>query len=335
SDFGYSSQGMKGEPCADMNAIYRNVYTTNNIFAYAGEYIVIWTVSDGKYETNEGQLIKIIYPIPLISIGDIPYYIEEDEQVYLESYINFAEEYAQEAEYHFFWDFGDGHYSVDRNPIHTWSDSGNYTVTIHVRDLYGNYYNDTITVEVEEKLPEIIGPFGFSGIEGQAIILDVAVSDSIIDRKELQFIWYDENNQEISEFANNPKPIVILNNGIYNYSLEVEDVNGYKDSVEILITVNDIPPSVIISSYMYHGDQNSGSLTLIAYAFDYFDDANTLEFTWRISHNEDVENRGPFFNVNHHLQRMFLPIFLPFPLIYHQNHISNSFNINRRYSLLY
>jgi len=298
TDFGYDNQGMEGNPYADMTTIYRNVYTTHNIFDYSGEFVVTWTVSDGMHETKEGQLIEIIYPIPSISIGDIPYYIEEDEQVYLESSINFAEEYTQEAEYQFFWDFGDGYHSVDRNPTHAWSDSGNYTITLYIRDLYGNCYNNTIMVEIEEKLPEIIGPFGFSGIEGQAIILEVAVSDSIFDRNNLLFTWYDEKNQEIMEFANNQKPIVILNDGVYNYSLEIEDLNGNKDFTDILITVNDIPPSIFIPSYMYHGDQNSGSLTLTAFAFDYYKDVNMLEFTWRISHNERVDNRGPFSNVN-------------------------------------
>ena len=299
SDFGYyNNQGMEGEPYANMNAIYRNVYKTYNIFDYAGEYVVTWNVSDGMYETQEGQLIEIIYPIPSISVGELPDYIEEDEQVYLESGISFAEEYAQEAEYQFFWEFGDGHHSVDRNPTHKWSESGSYEVTLHVRDLYGNYYNDTINVEVEEKLPEIIGSTAFYGIEGQAILLDISVSDSIFDRKDLTFTWYDENDQEITEFANNQKPIVILNDGIYNYSLEVEDINGYKVSSDISITVDDIPPVVFISSYMYHGDQNSGSLTLTAYAFDYYEDMNTLDFSWRIAHNGTVDTRGPFPNMN-------------------------------------
>ncbi|KKN42490.1 hypothetical protein LCGC14_0712740, partial [marine sediment metagenome] len=299
SDFGYDNQGMEAVPYANMTSIYKNVYNTSEVFEYAGSYVITWIARDGLMETKEGQLIEIIYPVPSISIGEIPNYVLEDEYVYLESNIEFSEANVQEAEYQFFWDFGDNQYSVDRNPDHAWSDSGYYTIVLHMWDLYGNYYNDTLIVEVHEKYPEINGPYTFYGVEGQAVVLDVAVTDSLFDRKDLSFTWYDENDQEIIEFASNQKPIVILNDGEYNYRLEVEDIYGYKVSANISIIIDDLPPTVFVSrSYMYHGDANSGALTLTAYAFDYYEDMNTLEFTWRIAHNETVDNRGPFLNVN-------------------------------------
>ncbi len=293
-DFGYDGQGMEAIPYANMSSIYRNVYSVFESFDHAGMYVITWTASNGALQTTRGELIEIIYPIPTISIGDLPDYIIEDQQVYLESKIYFSEEFAQEAEYCFFWDFGDGHFSVDRNPIHAWAESGNYTVVLHVRDLYGNYYNYTTIIEVHEKYPEIVGSCVFYGIEGQAIVLDIDVSDSLFDRKDLSFTWFDQYNQEITEFKNNPKPTVIFNDGEYTYKLEIEDKSGYTIYKNISIIVDDTPPIVTITNYMYHGDVDSGTLTLRAYAFDYYGDVNTLEFTWRIAHNGSVDNRGPY-----------------------------------------
>ena len=298
TDFGYDNQGMEGEPYANMSTIYRNVYKTYEIFNYAGNYVVTWNVSDGMLETQGGLLIEIIYPIPSVSIGELPDYILEDQEVPLESTIKFVEQFAQEAKYQFFWDFGDGQYSVDRNPLHRWSESGIYTVIFHVRDLYGYYYNDTITVEVNEIYPEIIGPLTFYGWEGQSIILDVEVTDSLFDLRDLTFTWYDENDQELTSLENNRKPTIRLPDGTYIYSLKIEDLDNIQHKKNISIIVEDLPPSVYVSNYMYQGNGASGTLTLTAYGYDSLFDINNLEFTWKISYDGTDDIRGPLPNIN-------------------------------------
>ena len=46
------------------------------------------------------------------------------------------------------WDFGDGNSSTDPNPIHLYSQSGNYTVTLTVTDTCGNLKTSSQTINV-------------------------------------------------------------------------------------------------------------------------------------------------------------------------------------------
>ena len=45
--------------------------------------------------------------------------------------------------YEWLWDFGDGYTSDEQNPVHIFSDAGNYTVILTVTDNEGNITNDT------------------------------------------------------------------------------------------------------------------------------------------------------------------------------------------------
>ncbi len=47
-----------------------------------------------------------------------------------------------------FWDFGDGNFSTENTPIHTYSEAGSYTVTFEITDVCGKKYNGSKEIEV-------------------------------------------------------------------------------------------------------------------------------------------------------------------------------------------
>jgi len=47
------------------------------------------------------------------------------------------------------WDFGDGNISYERNPVHEYSSSGNYTITLAVKDNDGDTDNMEETINFE------------------------------------------------------------------------------------------------------------------------------------------------------------------------------------------
>ncbi len=53
------------------------------------------------------------------------------------------------------WDFGDGDYSTQLNPYHTYALVGNYTATLTVTDSEGNQSNDTTSVTITYPLPAV------------------------------------------------------------------------------------------------------------------------------------------------------------------------------------
>ncbi|MFW9773985.1 MAG: PKD domain-containing protein, partial [Candidatus Thorarchaeota archaeon] len=132
---------------------------------------------------------------PFIAIGTLPENVYEDDQVQLICNINLKE--GNLTDYTFEWSFGDGTVSFEQNPIHAWIEEGRYDIILNVTDINNNEYLRTATLYIIEKAPQVLGPFSFQGIEGQAITLDVEVYDAISDSPYLNYSWFDENGQVI------------------------------------------------------------------------------------------------------------------------------------------
>lgn len=52
--------------------------------------------------------------------------------------VSFSQQTSGTAPYQYRWDFGDGFYSVDANPVHTYSTTGMYFVSLKVKDAYND-----------------------------------------------------------------------------------------------------------------------------------------------------------------------------------------------------
>ena len=297
-DFG-DGEGRAGEPSLYYSSAYRNVYNATHVYDRAGEYLVTWTTGDALTASIDGELVSISYSKPLVSIGRVPNRVIEDQHVTFDPTIEFEDEDVSESEYVFFWDFGDGHHSVDRSPTYAWADNGSYTVTLTVKDLYGFEYIDSLDIEIQDRELEIVGPYSFYGTEGQGVLLDIGVIDSIKDKSRLTYRWYDGQDQEIDEFYNNRKPVVVLNDGVHEYTLKVKDDKDVEVEATIIVRIDDLPVKTFVSPrYMYQGDVDSGTITLSAYGFDVNHDINNLKFEWKITHDDTIYEYGPYTSVN-------------------------------------
>ncbi len=278
----------------DLLSQYGPVFEGNLNFDSEGEYLIKVIADDGQLQTITGDLITVDYVGPFAIIGDFPNVINEDQQVQLISDILiFGNEELEETDYRFEWSFGDGTYSRVQNPVHSWSTSGIYNLTLFVVDCYGETYIANKTVTIEEQAPEIRGPFTFQGIEGQAVVLDLEIYDSFIDEQYLTYTWYDNYDLELSNLRNNKKPVVILEDGIYVYKLKVEDQDSNVDTVIITIIVEDLPPMVLTSNFVYSG-ASGGVIKLKAYVFDNVNDINNMIFEWTLTYGTTtvVHNSG-------------------------------------------
>ncbi|MFX1393823.1 MAG: LamG-like jellyroll fold domain-containing protein [Promethearchaeota archaeon] len=272
-------------------------YTANTSYENEGEYLITLSADDGYTTSQTGDKVEIIHPNPYGNILSFPNETYEDEIVEVESQIFSLGPFANESR--FLWSWGDGYYSYTPNPSHSWAKAGVYEITLFVQDCFGNIFSDNATITVLERAPEIIGPFTFYGVEGQAITLDVEVYDSNIDELTLKYRWYDDNDELIADYL---KPSVILNDGEYLYRLEVEDAEGNIATANISIIVENTPPIVLVSNYMYYGApgegpygvEGIGRLTLNAYAYDSMYDISDLTFEWKIYNGSEVFNPFPF-----------------------------------------
>jgi len=230
--------------------------------------------------------------IPFINIGTFPETVYEDEQVQFTAEIELQE--GNITDYSFLWCFGDGTYSLKKAPIHAWTKDGIYNIMLNVTDVNGNEYLRYESIEIREKAPEILGPYSFQGIEGQAIVLDVEVYDAIYDEPGLEFQWFDKKNQLIST---RKKPSLVLDNGKYKYRLDVTDPSGLTTSCDINIIINPISPEIFVSDYMYYGppgggfgSDSTGEIVLRAYSYDCSYDISELRFGWSIKNGKREYN---------------------------------------------
>ena len=125
----------------------------------------------------------------------------------------------------YFWDFGDGTYSTEKNPVHIYSASGIYTISLTVEDKYGDgdveIKNNYITVVVESTLTVDFFVNATVIAEGESIQFTYNGSEG----SGLTYFEWDFGDG--SEFSHERNPMHIYDTpGVYSVFLLVRDVNG-------------------------------------------------------------------------------------------------------------
>jgi PKD repeat protein len=119
---------------------------TSYTYNVKGQYTVVLRVTDslGQVDTDT-CLIAVLNRAPIASFTYTP------TDITIQDAVNFIDT-SQDTDgsiVSWYWDFGDGTTSTDRNPTHKYSSEGNYTVTLTVTDNDGaqNVTSKTITVK--------------------------------------------------------------------------------------------------------------------------------------------------------------------------------------------
>jgi parallel beta-helix repeat protein len=103
------------------------------------------------YYEIDGSGSMDLYPF-LEPVGDCPFFAlaqgpSAPEAVYIP--IQFTgKAYGGRLPYTWYWVFGDGHDSIEQNPIHSYDQTGIYTVVLTVTDSLGYTADDTISVTI-------------------------------------------------------------------------------------------------------------------------------------------------------------------------------------------
>ncbi len=294
ADCGINSHSCPLKIHYNMSSRYSTMLYEDFIFDYAGTYLITMGSDDGYFTTKTGMVINITKLDPFASIGQFTSETIEDKNVYFTSDINAPGSNVTMSEYKYFWLFGDGSFSNDPNPKHAYAESGVYNVSLTVVDCYGNSYSDIKSITVVEKAPEIVGPYIFYGVEGQAITLDVDIFDAFLDEIDLEYEWYNSSSDLVST---DKKPSMFLQDGSYKYTLNVTDPLGQTATANVDVIVEDVPPVVIVLSYMYSGASVSGNegffagtaddpgeLELTAFGYDTSDNSD-LDYYWSITND--------------------------------------------------
>lgn len=149
----------------------------------------------------------------------------------------------------YLWSFGDGLTSSQQNPIHTYTSTGTFNVSLIVKDNDGATAKDTITIKVTSNIPptaEILA----SATEGTAP-LTVHFEGNGMD-EDGQIISYFWNFGDGSTSTEQNPVHTYQSSGVYTVTLTVTDDSGAKGSTNITINVLEPPAVQILSHSSYY-----------------------------------------------------------------------------------
>lgn len=230
--------------------------TTKNInktWSNEGIYPVTVTVFDdqGALDTKT-EFIEIINVAPVADFvieslkSDCPYIINinENEVVVYEAcplYFNASFSYDTLSDLNgilYYWDFDDGQIGTGIGVVHQFMQSGNYTVTLRVKDDNGDIGITQKIIQVVNEAPWIeLLTKNIILKEGETFTFETDSSDSLPDYPFLKYSWdfgdygWRASNLWLDDFTG-------------DISVNVTDLEGLSDTDSTNIVVENVPPNI-------------------------------------------------------------------------------------------
>jgi PKD repeat protein len=180
------------------------------------------------------------------------------------------------------WDLDDGTIAYGETGLHSYPEAGTYIVTLTVRDPAGYSDTDTLTVFVSNLAPVADAGPDQTVDEGDTVLLNGSgSSDTPSDLPNLVYTWYFEDGTVKYGITANH---IFADDGTYTVTLMVADDNGFADSDNMTVEVNNLAPVADIGG-PYSGDEGT-QVQFSGSAYDPSDD--TLTFNW------DLDNDGQY-----------------------------------------
>ena len=209
------------------------------------------------------------------------------------------------------WNFGDGNTSSEENPTHTYSESGNYTVTLVATNNCGSF---TTTQEVSILTAPTAG-FEFTPGQG-CIPLTVQFTSTAVGQVDT-YLWTFEGGEPATSSEANP--VIVYNTaGIFSATLEVSNASGTNLISQSQI-IEALPLPVPSFSTTFEGltmSTTNSSQYGETYFWDFGDGNTSSEFNPVHTYQEDgdyvvsltVENGCASFTINQNISINVAPI---------------------------
>ncbi|MHA1894309.1 MAG: PKD domain-containing protein [Candidatus Helarchaeota archaeon] len=257
-------------------------------FTNEGEYIVKVEVSDGVASTTKAILQDVVNLVPEVDILGI-FTTYEDEELTFQPHVKDSNCDVEELRY--LWDFGDGIIAHGKDVNHSWSRSGLYDLHVQVFDDNGAVGEATVPVNVSDSPPLIEGKYGFEGLEGTVLVLDVQARDSTVDEPNLFYNWvldgFNLSGKKASMWSDDAN---------YTGNLTIIDQGtGLATSANISAFFINLPAQVYASTFINYGV--SRDISFKAFATDSFVDMNDLTYSWTMDGIPVPDGSGIFSSV--------------------------------------
>lgn len=142
------------------------------------------------------------------------------------------------------WDFGDGGTSTQRNPLHTFAQPGNYTISLTVTDSTGLTHTRTATYRVVDSLRASFTISPQNAHEGGESVRFTDISKYLINSGALRQYDFGDNSS-LSQAASSSVH-TYAENGVYHVNFKIGDPLGTSFTATNDATVLNLAPSVDI-----------------------------------------------------------------------------------------
>ncbi|MBI9068510.1 MAG: PKD domain-containing protein [Salinivirgaceae bacterium] len=236
-----------------------------------GEYFVSLTVSGNNCESQitMSVLVEDFNP-DCMAIFGYDYFNWNDSTFMDSTETEFMTLYFYDYSYgnptNWNWNFGDGTTSLEQNPVHTYSDAGNYTVSLNINseNCQSEYYMDVMVGNYMDTIwqPE----------DCMAMFYPIIKENNMVEFKnesygEIEMYHWDFGDGSWSEEEN---PIHTYNEfGEYMVTLNIETVDSCTSYFEMYLYVGDYPyedslsaffvPEIIGTRVLFH-DRSEGEV---------------------------------------------------------------------------
>ncbi|MDQ1372129.1 MAG: hypothetical protein QG582_1044 [Candidatus Thermoplasmatota archaeon] len=151
----------------------------------------------------------------------------------------------------------------EKNVSYSWSEAGEYTLTLNVTDSVGHWKNTTLKVMVndtENPVPSFTvknATWGTSLVENKTLVFDAnATIDNLDDKEDLNFSWYFNDDQGADSWLNGTGlwnvTHVFEGAGSFAVRLNVTDTEGNWNGYTKTVTVVSGPrPNLVIDSITF------------------------------------------------------------------------------------
>ncbi len=229
----------------DGTAVYQTATTTHSYMSNGNYSVTLYVTDSLNYCYNSITIPILINNLPCNVNPFFTYYFGPNATI---SFFGNSSPYSPSNT--FGWNFGDGGTTTMQNPVHSYTASGIYTVSLVTTDITGTC-NATYSNTVSIIACSLTANFSYTlGNNGLVTFSNTSSSISSSTITNINWNFDDGNHGYGSPITNN-----YINNGVYNVHLTITDtssVSGWcNDTITIPISVTNVTCGIGVSANAY------------------------------------------------------------------------------------
>lgn len=248
---------------------YSSLRNPTHSFQQWGSYHVTLEVIDDSGEDASASIVIQATNRPPTALFDVnPSLLFSGEEV---SFIDLSQD-SDGAIMEWYWDFGDGSFSNLRYPVHSFTEAGNYTISLTVWDDADDWNITIMELRVENNSP--IANFIISP-EKVYSLMEVSFHDLSLDQNGIIVNWSWSFGDGTG--SHTPSPNHTYDRpGVYQITLSVVDDQGFQSNISHVLDVLNLAP---VSNFSWSLDPSSPYMIHLS-STSYDPDGNSISHHW-------------------------------------------------------